>query len=71
LKTTVNNLISLDKSQNIFERKTNYEGNFLFSIKNKKGHLIGNSLLYGSEAGMENGIKNIQNHINHFSLEEL
>ncbi len=46
------------------ERKTNHTGEFLFSLKSKNGSLIGNSQLYQSEAGMENGIKNLINRIN-------
>jgi uncharacterized protein YegP (UPF0339 family) len=52
------------KTPNIsFERKTNHKGEFLFSLKNKNGNLIGNSESYQSEAGMENGIKNLINRI--------
>ena len=47
--------------ENTIERKTNYEGKFLFNVKNQKGQLIGHSQLYNSEAGMENGIKHIKN----------
>ncbi|MBT8296962.1 MAG: YegP family protein [Maribacter sp.] len=46
-----------------FERKTNHDGKFLFNLKNSKGKLIGQSLLYNSEAGMENGITNLENTI--------
>lgn len=46
-----------------FERKTNHTGEFLFNVKSKNGQLIGVSQLYSSEAGMENGIKNLQNRI--------
>jgi len=42
------------------ERKTNFEGKFLFNLKNKEGAVIGSSGFYGSEAGMENGIKNLK-----------
>ncbi|WP_171037031.1 YegP family protein [Maribacter algarum] len=52
-----------------FERKTNHSGNFLFSLKYRKGGLIGNSELYQSEAGMENGIKNLIRRINSLSEE--
>lgn len=70
LKTKINDLISLESRPNKFERKTNHEGEFLFSIKNKNGDLIGNSMGYTSEAGMENGIKNLQNRITLFSNKE-
>ncbi|WP_425237307.1 DUF1508 domain-containing protein [Ulvibacterium sp.] len=46
-----------------FERKTDNEGKFLFNIKDDTGSLIGHSELYTSEAGMENGIKNLKNRI--------
>ncbi len=46
-----------------FERKTNHDGMFLFNLKNSGGKLIGQSQLYNSEAGMENGIKNLENTI--------
>ncbi len=44
-----------------FERKTNYNGKFFFLFNDNDGKLIGNSLFYSSEAGMENGIKNLKN----------
>ncbi len=46
-----------------FERKTNNNGQFLFELKNKQGKTIGSSGLYRSEAGMENGIKNLNNRL--------
>ncbi|MGB3152018.1 MAG: YegP family protein [Maribacter sp.] len=45
----------------LFERKTNIDGKFLFNLKNEEGKVIGSSGLYTSEAGMENGIKNLKN----------
>ena len=57
----------LNLRSNKIERKTNYNGKFLFSLKNEKGSLIGNSQLYQSEAGMENGIKNLLSRINTLS----
>ena len=63
IRNVVSSLDQLDKEHYIFERKTDHDGNFLFNLKNKKGQLIGNSQLYGSEAGMENGIKNLQKRI--------
>lgn len=50
-------------TKKVFERKTNHTGEFLFNVKNNTGQLIGSSQLYSSEAGMENGIKNLQNRI--------
>ncbi len=67
LVSTVKNLSDLKKSQNIFERKTNHEGRFLFSVKDAQGNLIGHSELYYSEAGMENGIKNLKKEIGRLS----
>ncbi len=47
----------------VFERKTDYEGKFLFNLKSSSGDTIGNSRLFDSEAGMENGIKNLKKQI--------
>ncbi len=63
IKNVVSGLHMLDKQQYKFERRTDHNGNFLFNLKDKKGQLIGNSQLYGSEAGMENGIKNLKKRI--------
>lgn len=63
IRNVVSSLDQLDKKHYIFERKTDHDGNFLFNLKNNKGQLIGNSQLYGSEAGMENGIKNLKKRI--------
>lgn len=60
---TVKELRILQDKQHIFERKTNHDGKFLFSLKDSKGQVIGRSELYSSEAGMENGIKNVRNRI--------
>ncbi|MGD1946631.1 MAG: YegP family protein [Croceivirga sp.] len=43
----------------LFERKTNHQGKFVISLKTKSGLSIGTSNTYSSEAGMENGIKNL------------
>lgn len=50
-----------------FERKTDHEGKFLFNLKDNAGSLIGHSERYTSEAGMENGIKNLKNRIHKLS----
>lgn len=63
VKNVISGLNMFDKQQYIFERKTDHAGNFLFNLKDRKGQLIGNSQLYGSEAGMENGIKNLKKRI--------
>ena len=60
IETTVSELNPFGHSYGIIERKTNYQGNFLFNLKDKSGRIIGNSLLYDSEAGMENGITNLK-----------
>jgi len=67
IKKTVKQLTATKASRNIFERKTNHEGKFLFNVKDEDGRLIGHSELYSSEAGMENGIKNVQNRISYLS----
>ncbi len=53
--------------QNVFERKTNHNGQFLFSIKDARGNLVAHSGPYNSEAGMENGIKSLKNRIGNLS----
>ncbi len=63
IKQTVRELSPLTKSHYSFERKTNYNGNFLFNLKDRNGKIIGNSLLYDSEAGMENGITSLKRRI--------
>ena len=45
----------------IFERKTNHQGKFVIALKTPEGEQIGQSNTYTSEAGMENGIKNLMN----------
>ncbi|MEL6917753.1 MAG: YegP family protein [Bacteroidota bacterium] len=63
VEKVVTNLSPLMENQSVFERKTNHNGKFLFKLKDSAGRIIGNSQLYGSEAGMENGIKNLKNRI--------
>ncbi|MEM1258705.1 MAG: YegP family protein [Bacteroidota bacterium] len=43
----------------IFERRTNHQGKFMISLKTASGEQVGQSNMYSSEAGMENGIKNL------------
>lgn len=57
---TLRKLNTIDLSRNHFERKTNTEGRFLFLLKDDSGQLIGRSNPFDSEAGMENGIKNLR-----------
>jgi len=72
IKKTVKDLNLIRESPAVFERKTNFDGKFLFSLKNNGGRIIGISGLYSSEAGMENGIKNLKNRIASLaSLDEL
>ena len=63
IEKTVKQLEPLARKQHCIERKTNYDGHFLFDLKDKNGKVIGNSMLYDSEAGMENGIKNLRSRI--------
>ena len=63
VKKTVKRLNPINKTSIGFERKTNHDGMFLFNLKNATGQIIGHSQLYNSEAGMENGIKNLKNRI--------
>ncbi|MFK5974150.1 MAG: YegP family protein [Flavobacteriaceae bacterium] len=60
LKQSIRDLNASKNVLNVFERKTNHEGKFLFNLKNTEGKLVGSSALYYSEAGMENGIKNFK-----------
>ncbi|NHF59203.1 YegP family protein [Flavobacteriaceae bacterium TP-CH-4] len=63
IKKTVSELTPLVHKPAVFERKTNYKGKFLFNLKNGNGKIIGNSPLFDSEAGMENGIKYVKKRI--------
>ncbi|MCM4168155.1 hypothetical protein KCTC52924_03711 [Arenibacter antarcticus] len=63
LEWTIATLKELILRHSSFERKTNYNGKFFFLLKDSDGKLIGNSMFYSSEAGMENGIKNIKTSI--------
>lgn len=63
IEKTIEQLSPLSQRQLAIERKTNYKGDFLFNLKDKTGKIIGNSLLYNSEAGMENGITNLKKRI--------
>ena len=60
---TIAHLKVLIGQSSVFERKTDYNGKFLFTMKNSEGKIIGRSMLYSSEAGMENGIKNLKTSI--------
>ncbi|MEE9364994.1 MAG: YegP family protein [Cellulophaga sp.] len=70
-KITVEKVIAslafLITHQNAFERKTNSQGKFYFNLKDIHQKIIGNSLLYTSEAGLENGIVNLKNSIQEIS----
>lgn len=46
-----------------FEWKTNTDGKFLFSLRDDDGRTVGHSEPFDSEAGMENGIKNLREQI--------
>ena len=63
VQKTVKSLNPLCDNSIRFERKTNHDGMFLFNLKDSSGQIIGYSQLYNSEAGMENGIKNLKNRI--------
>lgn len=60
---TIAQLGFLVKHHTVFERRTNHTGKFHFNLKDRNGNIIGNSETYSSEAGMENGIKNLKNRI--------
>lgn len=61
LKHTLNEIKDINLLGKRFERKTNFDGKFLFNLKNDQGKIVGSSGLYTSEAGLENGIKNLKN----------
>jgi len=63
LDTAVKKLSPLMKKPSVFERKTNYNGKFQFTLKDTSGSLIATSTTYTSEAGMENGITNVRKRI--------
>ena len=52
-----------------FERRTDHNGRFQFTLKDAHGQIVGHSQLYTSEAGMENGITHTQNQISDGKLE--
>ena len=56
----VEQLHALMEDHMVFERQTNHHGKFLFLLKDVHGKPLGSSQLYNSEAGMENGIKNLR-----------
>ncbi|QWX85442.1 YegP family protein [Cellulophaga sp. HaHaR_3_176] len=60
LNQIANNLNNILQERARFERKTNHNGDFTFSLKDENGKILGNSKKYSSEAGMENGIKNLK-----------
>lgn len=67
IKNLVSELQGCINERNTIERKTDHSGKFLFHLKNKEGLLIGNSQRYSSEAGMENGIKNLKTYFDTIS----
>ncbi len=62
-RESLGSLIPATKRSMRVERKTNYSGKFLFSLRDTKGKVIGKSGLFSSEAGMENGIKHLMKKI--------
>ena len=64
LQQTVSELSVSPTTPGKVERKTNNDGKFLFQLKNNAGKVLGTSGLYSSEAGMENGIKNLYKNLN-------
>ncbi|MEH6680043.1 MAG: DUF1508 domain-containing protein [Sediminicola sp.] len=65
LEMTLARLYPLLSDPNTIERKTDHNGKFLFHLKDGEGRVVGKSLSYSSEAGMENGIKNLKKSISH------
>ncbi|MFS4455725.1 YegP family protein [Maribacter sp. 2304DJ31-5] len=67
MEKIVRSLASSNNPLYKIERKTDFDGKFLFNLKNREGKIIGSSGLYSSEAGMENGIKNLRNNLSSLS----
>lgn len=63
IEKTIKQLASTKNAIQKIERKTNFEGQFLFHLKAETGNIIGSSGLYSSEAGMENGINNLKRNL--------
>ncbi len=57
---TAKKMMGLLRENPVFERITNHEGKFVIRLKTIDGECIGESNTYSSEAGMENGIKNLK-----------
>ncbi|WP_062054393.1 DUF1508 domain-containing protein [Sediminicola sp. YIK13] len=68
IKNSVTELQASLNERKVFERRTDHSGKFIFQLKNKDGQLIGSSLPYSSEAGMENGIKNLKTYFDTISM---
>lgn len=62
-KMIVKELQAFDLGSFVFERKTNYDGKFHFKLKTKDSRILGHSGFFNSQAGLENGIKHMQNHL--------
>ena len=60
LNGIITQLQTLAQDPMVFERRTNHHGQFLFELKGPDGKSLGKSQFYNSEAGMENGIKNLK-----------
>ncbi len=58
-KTEAKGMLENVISNPVFERKTNHQGEFMVTLKTSSGKALGHSNTYSSEAGMENGIKNL------------
>lgn len=66
MKEVIKRLVNKPLSRNHFERQTSTDGKFLFSLNDDSGQTIGHGEPYDSEAGLENGIKNLRNRIKAF-----
>lgn len=58
-QATAEDILHRIVTQPVFERKTNHQGKFIIVLKTASGEQVGQSNTYSSEAGMENGIKNL------------
>lgn len=66
-KTSLAQLQSANNTY-VYERKTDYDGRFHFRLKTADSRILGKSGSYQSQAGMENGIKQMKFHLASINL---
>ena len=58
------------QDDNKFDRKTSTNGKHYFNLKATNGQIIGNSEMYESASGMENGIESVKKNAPDATVEE-